>query len=71
MQHNHVEGTAEDAIEVADGGASVPTVVFVADVMFDGCGFTVNEIPHILGSVVLIRLSFDNGLLVTYCIFLF
>jgi hypothetical protein len=53
------------------GVASVPTVVFVADVMFDGCGFTVNEIPHILGSVVLIRLSFDNGLLVTYCIFLF
>ena len=31
--------------------------------MFDGCGFTVTGIPHILDSVVLTGLSLDDGLL--------
>ena len=67
----HVEGTADGAIEVAEGGASVPAVVFVADVMFDGCGFMVTGIPHIFDSVVLTGLSFDNGLfglhIISFC----
>jgi hypothetical protein len=41
----------------------VPSLVSVADVMFDGSGFTVTVIPDVVDSVVLTRLSFDNGLL--------
>src|ERR687888_315902 len=55
-------GTADGA--KLPGGVSVPVVVvvFAVDVVFVG-GFTVTGIPHILDSVVLTGLSFDNGLL--------
>jgi hypothetical protein len=48
-------------VDVDDGGASPPVVPVDVVVAFDG--FTVTGIPHILDSVVLTGLSFDDGLL--------